>query len=83
MSVLLNISNLQFALLIKVKDSFFEVVHLTEHQSLIEHSVVAPQERNSFYLQHLLSLTNKSRSNTVSLYGHFCFALAKFNISAR
>lgn len=34
---------LQFALLVKVKDAFFEVVHLAEHQSFIKHSVIAPQ----------------------------------------
>lgn len=54
------VPNLQFALLIKVEDSFFKVVHLTEHQSLIKHSVVAPQERHSFHLQHLLSLPKKN-----------------------
>lgn len=34
---------LQFALLVKVKDAFFEVVHLAKHQSFIKHSVIAPQ----------------------------------------
>lgn len=66
MSLWLHVPNLQFALLIKVEDSFFEVVHLTEHQSLIKHSVVAPQERHSFHLQHFLSLPNKSRNKTAN-----------------
>lgn len=49
---------LQFALLIKVEDAFFEVVHLTEDQSLVKHCVVTPQQRHSLPLQDLLSLQN-------------------------
>lgn len=47
---------LQFALLVKVKDAFFEVVHLAEHQSFIKHSVVTPQKQNSLLLQDFFSL---------------------------
>lgn len=46
----------QFALLVKVQDALFEVVHLAEHQSFIKHGVVAPQEGHSLLLQHFLSL---------------------------
>lgn len=38
------LSHLQFALLIKVEDAFFEIVHLAEDQGLIKHRVVTPQQ---------------------------------------
>lgn len=38
------LSHLQFALLIKVEDAFFEIVHLAEDQGLIKHGVVTPQQ---------------------------------------
>lgn len=41
---------LQFALLVEVKDAFFEVVHLAEYQSLIKHSVITPQQQHSLFL---------------------------------
>lgn len=55
--LLLCLLHLQFALLIKVEDTFFEVVHLAEDQSFIEHRVVTPQQRHRFHLQDLLPLT--------------------------
>lgn len=47
---------LQFALLVQVKDAFFEVVHLAEHQSLVEHGVITPQQQHSLLLQDLFPL---------------------------
>ncbi len=56
--MLFCLPHLQFALLIKVEDAFFEVVHLAEDQGLIKHSVVASQQRHSFPLQDFFSLPN-------------------------
>lgn len=74
-------SHLQFALLIKVEDAFFEAVHLAEHQGFIKHSVVTPQQRHSLPLQDLLSLQNicirkrkKKLVKKIVFPTHFCHA---------
>lgn len=59
--------HLQFALLVQVQDAFFKVVHLAEDQRLIEHGVVAPQQRNSFSLQDSFSLPNICIKNSIGV----------------
>lgn len=55
---------LQFALLVKVKDAFFKVVHLAEHQSFVKDGVIAPQQRHGLLLQHLFSLETSKHTHT-------------------
>lgn len=64
----IGLTNLQFALLIKVENAFFEVVHLAKDQGLIKHCVVTPQQGHSLLLQDRFSLPKNELHKKAKLF---------------